>query len=132
MDRILLNGLSFFGRHGCHDAERELGQKFIVDIELECDLTLAGETDSLDDTINYVEILHAAREIIEGESAFLLEHLARRIADFSLRDGRVKRARVRIRKPHVAMPCPLEYLGVEIVREQNPLAPRADDNIEYV
>ena len=132
MDKILLSGLEFFGRHGCHNAERELGQRFLVDIELECDLGRAGETDSLDDTINYVEILHAAREIVEGEPAQLLEHLARRIADFSLRDRRVQRARVRIRKPHVAMPCPLEYLGVEIVREQTPLLPRADERTEYV
>lgn len=132
MDKILLSGLEFFGRHGCHAAERELGQRFLVDIELECDLTRAGETDSLDDTINYVEILQAAREIVEGEAAQLLEHLARRIADFALQDQRVQRARVRIRKPHVAMPYPLEYLGVEIVREQNTLVPRADDRVEYV
>ena len=45
MDRILLNGLVFFGRHGCHAAEKELGQKFTVDVELECDLLRAGETE---------------------------------------------------------------------------------------
>ncbi|HEX8550309.1 MAG TPA: dihydroneopterin aldolase [Abditibacteriaceae bacterium] len=133
MDKILLSGLEFFGRHGCHAAEVELGQRFLVDIELECDLTRAGETDSLDDTINYVEILQAAREIIEGEPAKLLEHLARRIADYSLKDARVRRARVRIRKPHVAMPCPLDYLGVEIVREQSAQTfLQRDDSTEYV
>jgi dihydroneopterin aldolase len=116
MDRILLNGLVFFGRHGCLEAERQLGQKFTVDIELECDLSAACASDSLDDTIDYVALYNAAQEVIEGEPARLLESLAQRIADFALQDERVQSAWVRIRKPHVAMPGPLEYLGVEITR----------------
>jgi dihydroneopterin aldolase len=116
MDRILLNGLVFFGRHGCLEAERQLGQKFTVDIELECDLSAACASDALDDTIDYVALYNAAQEVIEGEPARLLESLAQRIADFALQDERVQSAWVRIRKPHVAMPGPLEYLGVEITR----------------
>lgn len=119
MDRILLNGLAFFGRHGCHTAERELGQKFLVDIELEADLAAAGASDALDDTIDYVAIYNAARAIMEGEPALLLESLAERIAAFALEDERVQSAWVRIRKPHVAIPGPLEYLGVEISRTRD-------------
>ncbi|MDF2439739.1 MAG: 7,8-dihydroneopterin aldolase/epimerase/oxygenase [Abditibacteriota bacterium] len=119
VDRILLNGLVFFGRHGCHDAERELGQKFTVDIELECDLHAASHSDALDDTIDYVAIYNAAKEILEGEPAMLLESLAQRIADFALQDDKVVSAWVRIRKPHVAMPGPLDYLGVEITRNRD-------------
>jgi dihydroneopterin aldolase len=119
MDRILLNGLIFFGRHGCHDAERELGQKFTVDIELECDLRSAQQSDALEDTVDYVAIYNAAREIIEGESVQLLEVLAGRIADFALRDDKVESAWVRIRKPHVALPGALDYLGVEITRTRD-------------
>lgn len=116
MDRILLNGLVFFGRHGCHAAERELGQKFTVDIELECDLNEASHSDALEDTVDYVAIYNAAKEIVEGEPAMLLESLAQRIADFALQDDKVLSAWVRIRKPHVAMPGPLDYLGIEITR----------------
>ena len=116
MDRILLNGLSFFGRHGCHAAEQELGQKFIVDIELECDLSMACASDDLQDSIDYVSIYNAARDVIEGESAQLLESLAQRIADFALQDERVVSAWVRIRKPHIALPGALDYIGIEITR----------------
>ena len=116
MDRILLNGLVFFGKHGCHDAERELGQKFLVDIELECDLRAACESDSLDDTLDYVAIYNHAREVMEGESAQLLEHLAQRIADFALIDERVLSAWVRLRKPHIALPGALDFIGIEITR----------------
>ena len=133
MDKILLSRLDFFGRHGCHAAERELGQRFLIDIELECDLTAAGQSDSLDDTIDYVAVLHQTKAIIEGESVQLLEHLGARIAEAALSDKRVQRARVRLRKPHVAMPVPLDYLGVEIVRDQVVLAAgHAEESLEYV
>jgi dihydroneopterin aldolase len=101
------------------DAERELGQKFLVDIELEADLRAACESDSLDDTVDYVALYNAAREVIEGEPARLLESLAQRIADFALMDDRVQSAWVRIRKPQVAMPGVLDYLGVEITRTRD-------------
>jgi dihydroneopterin aldolase len=116
MDRILLNGLVFFGRHGCHQAEKELGQKFVVDIELECDLRDAGRSDQLDDTLDYVAMYNAARDILEGEPVQLLETLAQRIADFALQDGRVTSAWVRVRKPHIALPGALDFIGVEITR----------------
>lgn len=119
MDRILLNGLVFFGKHGCHAAEQELGQKFLVDIELECDLRAAGETDSLDDTLDYVAIYNHAREVMEGENAKLLENLAQRIADFALIDERVLSAWVRVRKPHIALPGALDFIGIEIMRTRD-------------
>lgn len=119
MDRILLNGLVFFGKHGCHAAELELGQKFLVDIELECDLSAAGESDNLVDTLDYVAIYNHAREVIEGEPAKLLEHLAQRIADFALIDERVVSAWVRLRKPHIALPGALDFIGIEITRTRD-------------
>ncbi len=119
MDRVLLNGLVFFGRHGCHEAEKELGQKFTVDIELECDLSQAEQSDDMNDTVDYIALYNAARDIIEGPSAQLLESLAGRIAAFALEDERVESAWVRIRKPHVAVPGALDYLGIEITRTRD-------------
>src|SRR5947199_5490141 len=113
MDRILLNGLTFFGYHGCHPAERELGQKFLVDIEMECDLRAAGESDVLDDTVDYVAIYNGTRDIMEGDPAQLLESLAQRIADFALQDEKVESVWVRVRKPQIALPGVVDYLGVE-------------------
>ena len=118
MDKILLSGLQFFGKHGCHPAEHDLGQMFVLDIELEADLQRAAQTDDLNDTVNYVEIYDFARATMEGPNAALLEHLAGRIGDFALRDERVSLARVRIKKPHVAVGGVLDYLGVEIERRR--------------
>ena len=116
MDKILLHGLVFYGRHGCHKAERELGQKFVVDIEASSDLSLACRTDVVADTVDYIAIYNATRDIIGGDSALLLESLAERIAQFCLSDHRVLDVRVRIRKPHVAVAGALDYLGIEIFR----------------
>ncbi len=70
-DRILLEGMIFYGRHGTLPAERELGQRFIVDIELRCDLRPAGLSDDLAKTVDYGEVHRQAREIAEGPPAGL-------------------------------------------------------------
>ncbi len=119
MDKILLNGLQFFGRHGCLSAEHDLGQMFVVDIELDADLQLAGQTDDLNDTVDYVSIYREAKRVVEGPRAALLEHLAARIGDFALQDARVVAARVKIKKPHVAVGGVVDFLGVEIERKRS-------------
>lgn len=119
MDKILLHGMQFFGRHGCDGPEREAGQVFFVDVEVDADLQIASRSDDLNDTLNYVTIFQKTREIIEGPSAYLLEHLAGRIADFAMEHPRARAARVRIRKPHVALGGVLDYSGVEIERTRS-------------
>src|SRR6266404_339850 len=53
MDRIVLEGMSFSGRHGVRPAEREHAQEFDVDIDMEADLAKAGSTDRIEDTVDY-------------------------------------------------------------------------------
>src|SRR6267378_7659791 len=80
-DRIELRGMSFLGRHGVRPVEREQPQEFEVDIEVETDLAEAGRTDLLADTVDYTQVRAAARAVIEGPPAKLLETLAGRIAE---------------------------------------------------
>lgn len=55
----------------------------------------------------------------KGEPSKLLEYLAQRIANFCLIDNRVQLAWVRLRKPHIALPGALDYIGVEITRSRD-------------
>jgi len=55
-DKLVLRGLSFYGFHGAKAEERKLGQKFVVDIDAWMDLTAAGKTDHLSDTVSYTAI----------------------------------------------------------------------------
>src|ERR1700674_23152 len=96
MDRILLEGMTFQGRHGVRPAEREVPQEFKVDIEVDCDLSGPGKSDRIEDTVDYRQIHAVAKEVIEGESQKLIETLAARIADRVLEIPRVGGVTVRI------------------------------------
>ncbi len=120
-DRILLSGMTFFGRHGVLPAERELGQRFVADVELGCDLRRAGLSDDLADTVDYGEVHRQVKEIIEGEPVNLIETLAERVAAAILsRHPRVEEVRIRISKPDVRLGGTiLSGSAVEIVRRRS-------------
>lgn len=115
MDRILLEGMSFQGRHGVRPAERERPQEFNVDIEIDCNLSEAGKTDRIEDTIDYRQVRAIAKEVIEGESQKLLETLAARIAEQVLQLQRVGGVSVRISKRPESM-HPIAAAAVRISR----------------
>lgn len=98
MDRLLLQGMAFTGRHGVRPAEREVPARFRVDVELNADLRRAGASDDLADTVDYTEAFAVVRSVIEGESCELLETLAERIAARLLELDRVEAATVRVAK----------------------------------
>ena len=115
MDHILLQGMSFHGRHGVRPAERERPQEFKVDVEVDCDLSEPGRTDRIEDTVDYRRVRAIAKEVIEGESQKLLETLAARIADRVLQLQRVGGVSVRISKRPESMQ-PIAAASVRINR----------------
>ncbi|MCR5403911.1 MAG: dihydroneopterin aldolase, partial [Butyrivibrio sp.] len=76
MDRINLTGMEFYGYHGCLPEEREKGQRFYVDVEMFMDLSPAGKSDDLNDTVNYAEVFEYIRQVVEGPSKQLIESVA--------------------------------------------------------
>lgn len=104
-DRIRLNDMVFFGYHGALPEERALGQRFVVDIEVEADLQRAGETDSLEETINYSELYTVAEDVAMGPPFNLIEAVAQQIANRILgAQPKVEAVLVRVRKPGVPIP----------------------------
>lgn len=99
MERIEINGLRLFAHHGVLEAERRVGNIFIVDIILRCDLSAAMSSDCVADTVNYAEIV----EIVRREMAVpsdLLEHVAKRIRDAVCRRfPSVTGGEIRVAKP---------------------------------
>jgi len=98
MDRIVLEGMVFSGKHGLGAAERARSQRFTVDIELEADLARAARSDRIEDTIDYRRVRAIAKEVIEGEPAQLIEALAGRIARKTLQVPRVAAVSVKVTK----------------------------------
>jgi dihydroneopterin aldolase len=120
-DRILLEGMVFHGRHGTLPAERELGQPFVVDVELRLDLRPAGLSDDLSQTVDYGEVHKQVKEIVEGPPVNLTETLAERIAATVLEEHPpVEAVRVKVAKPHVRLgETVLEGSAVEILRRRD-------------
>ena len=103
-DRILLEGMVFHGRHGTLPAERELGQPFVVDVELRLNLRPAGLSDDLEQTVDYGEVHRRTKEIVEGPPVNLTETVAERIAAAVLEEHPpVEAVRVKVAKPHVGL-----------------------------
>ncbi|PNT65163.1 dihydroneopterin aldolase 2 [Brachypodium distachyon] len=116
-DKLVLRGLQFYGFHGVKQEEKTLGQKFVVDVDAWMDFSVAGETDSICDTVSYTDIYRIVKDVVEGPSNNLLESVAHRIArDTLLKFPQISAVRVKVGKPHVAVQGVVDYLGVEILR----------------
>ncbi|KAJ8900124.1 hypothetical protein K2173_024240 [Erythroxylum novogranatense] len=116
-DKLILRGLKFHGFHEVKPEERTLGQKFVIDVDAWMDLSVAGKSDCLKDTISYTEIYRIVKGVIEGTPHNLLESVAELIASTTLtKYPPISAIRVKVGKPHVAVQGALDYLGVEILR----------------
>ncbi|MFH1560147.1 MAG: dihydroneopterin aldolase [Chloroflexota bacterium] len=119
-DRIILKGMVFYGYHGATPPEKELGQPFVVDLELEMDLKAPGNSDDLKDTVDYSQVYRVVKEMVEGPSRDLLESLAEGVAQKLLHTFPLDGVRVRVTKPHVPIKgSMLESAGVEIHRRRD-------------
>lgn len=115
-DMIRMIGLPFYGYHGVTEAEKETGRLFEIDCEMEVDLSLAGESDKLSDTVNYHEVYKTIRAAVEGSACSLLETLADRIAAIILDKFKVSRVTLKVRKMHPPIDGNVKYIEVEITR----------------
>ena len=119
-DRILLEGMRFYGFHGVNPEERVLGQEYLVDLAVDMDLGPSGVSDRLEDTISYAHIYRAVRDVMEGEPRNLLEAAAQSIADRLLAEFPVDSVSVRVKKPHPPIRgSVIENATVEIYRRRS-------------
>lgn len=117
-DKLFLEDVRFYGRHGVTKAEQAVGAWFSVDVELMLDLSVAARTDALGETIDYGQVARRVVEIGMGDRVNLLERLAGRIAHALLHELPADEVCVRVRK----LTPPLEGLtgtpGVELIRRR--------------
>ena len=115
-DTIRVIGLKFAAKHGVLPEEKNLIQPFEVDVEIKRDLTVPAESDQLDDTIDYSQIVSIVQEVMNGEYCCLIEKLAGLILDkvsILVHEGEVI---VRVRKPRAPISIPFENIEVELQR----------------
>lgn len=119
MDRIAITGIEVFAHHGVLAHERELGQRFVLDLVLELDLAPAGASDDLGDTVDYGRLAGDVATIVAEEPAVdLLETVAEQVAARCLADRRVQAVEVTVHKPGAPLPVLAHEVAVTIRRVQ--------------
>lgn len=116
MDKIILTGLQFRAFHGVLPEEKQLGQRFIVDLELIGDFRAAGENDDLLRAVNYAEVYAQVKRIVEGTNYNLIEALAERISAELLAGYALTGVIVRVNKPQAPIPGIFANVAVELKR----------------
>lgn len=117
-DRLIVRGIEGFGHHGVLDVERADGQPFVVDLDLDVDLSVPGRTDRLADTVDYGDLAVRVRDAIESDPVDLIETLAERIAGICLARPLVSRARVTVHKPKAPVGTTVSDVAVRIDRSR--------------
>jgi 7,8-dihydroneopterin aldolase/epimerase/oxygenase len=114
---IEISGLSLFTHVGVTAAEREVGQRLLLDIRLDvgdCDATI---TDRIEDTIDYGQVCEAANLVAQQRSYKTLERLCTAIADRLLERYEAVAVWVKAAKPEPPLPLPVGEVSVEVWRE---------------
>jgi dihydroneopterin aldolase len=115
-DVIRLKDLNVFGYYGVSPAEREVGQKIQMDIEMHADLRAACESDALGDTINYEAVYAKVMEIVGAKKHRLLEALGEDIAQDLLESFPVSEVTISLRKLNLPFPNNLSHVEVCLTR----------------
>ncbi len=77
---IELEKMSFHAKHGCYDLEKVVGNRFLVDLQLEVEAGAAAKHDDITKSINYLTAYEVVREQMARPSN-ILENVAHRILD---------------------------------------------------
>jgi len=116
-DRIRLMNMHFYGYHGVDAAERDLGGRFALDVEMVRDLHGAGANDDLNQTVDYKAVYDLVAQV-QRRGYYLLEALAERVAGAILEAFEVDEVTVRCRKQSVPLGGLIDYAEVEICRRK--------------
>lgn len=118
-DCIQLRGLRVVCIVGVLPEERQRPQPIELDIDIYTDLSIAGKSDDLADTVDYGAAAESVSEICLSSQAQLLEHLAQRIADQLLLLTPVSAVAITIKKMRPPIPVDINSTAVQVVRHSN-------------
>ncbi|MGZ4270229.1 MAG: dihydroneopterin aldolase [Solirubrobacteraceae bacterium] len=114
---IEVRGLSLYTHHGVSDAEREVGQRLVLDLRMEvgeCDATV---TDLVEDTVDYAAVCERVALVAQQRNYRTLERLCSALADRLLDDFDAEEVWVKATKPEPPIPLAVEEVSVEVWRQ---------------
>jgi 7,8-dihydroneopterin aldolase/epimerase/oxygenase len=120
-DTIFITGVVIHARHGVMEHETEVGQRFVIDLELSVDLSESSHTDRLADTVSYSNVVATASAAFKNTNYKLLERAAGAVADAILSTfPRINAVEVTVHKPHAPIAAIFDDVGVVLMRTRQP------------
>jgi dihydroneopterin aldolase len=115
--RVEIVGLSVYTHHGVGEAEREVGQRLVFDIDFELEDCDATVTDRVEDTVDYADVCEQVYLAAQERSYKTLERLCSAVADRLLERYGAESVTVRAAKPEPPIALPVEEVAVEVWKE---------------
>ena len=117
MDKVIIKDLRARGIIGVNDWERDKPQEILINITVFTDTRRAGETDRLEDTVDYRALSKSIQAHAESAERFTVEALANDLAELCLQQAGVQKAIVRVEKPGAVRFA--ASVGVEVERSRD-------------
>ncbi|MCK4990806.1 MAG: dihydroneopterin aldolase [Bacteroidales bacterium] len=119
MGKIVIEEMEFYAFHGHYHEEQIVGNRFLVDLEMDADLTAAAGSDSLKDAVNYQQAYQIIKNEMRRTKSNLLENIGKRILDalYAEMEG-IEKASIRIRKLNPPMGGPIKSVGIKMSRKK--------------
>jgi dihydroneopterin aldolase len=119
MGKIMIEEMEFYAFHGHYQEEQIVGNRFLVDLEMDADLTAAAASDSLNDAVNYQQAYQIIKNEMRRTKSNLLENIGKRILDalYAEMEG-IEKATIRIRKLNPPMGGPIKSVGIKMSRKK--------------
>jgi dihydroneopterin aldolase len=118
MGKIHIEEMEFFAFHGHYQEEQIVGNRFLVDLEMETDLSIPAESDRLEDAVNYQLAYKLISTEMKRTKSNLVENIGKRILDaLSAEMNGIKKVTLKIRKMYPPVGGPVQSVGVTMSRE---------------
>jgi dihydroneopterin aldolase len=117
--KIAITRIAVHGRHGALEAERSLGQRFFIDLDILAEIGDAEHTDRLEDTLHYGQVIKAALAAFNDKPLNLIEAAAGAIADALMaRFDKIAELKVTVHKPSAPIAAIIDDLAVTVERRR--------------
>ncbi|MBO6179572.1 MAG: dihydroneopterin aldolase [Selenomonadaceae bacterium] len=119
MAKIRIHNMMFYGFHGIYEYEREQGQKFFIDVEIEMKDEKSIASDDVKDGVDTAAVYDIVGNAVKHKRFTLLVSLSAHIGDQLLQKyPHFDAVTATIRKPSVPISGPIDYVEVETTRYQ--------------
>jgi dihydroneopterin aldolase len=115
---IEISGLSLYTHMGVSEAEREVGQRLLIDIRIDAGEADATVTDRVEDTVNYAEVCELVALVAQQRTYRTLERFCAAVVERILEHYEVNAVWVKAAKPEPPIALPVSEVSVEVWRER--------------